>query len=133
MIAPEDSSSPLASPLSSACVLVHAPFGKDGEVITRVLERAGIEARCCATLEQLYPAVDECPGAILVAEEALTKRSVEKFASWLNGQPPWSDLPVIVMTTGGEPDETSLYRLQLMTPLGNVSLIERPFRKITLL
>jgi PAS domain S-box-containing protein len=37
------------------------------------------------------------------------------------------------MTSGGEPDETSLYRLRLLDPLGNVSLIERPFRRVTLL
>lgn len=102
-------------------------------MITRVLERAGFDAVRCATLEEIHRAVEQCPGAVLIGEEALSQSSVERISEWLRRQPPWSDLPVIVMTSGGEPDDTSVYRLQFMAPLGNVSLIERPFRKVTLL
>ena len=118
--------------LSSTCVLVHTPFGKDGELITSVLDRAGIHAKRCPTLDEIHDSIAQCPGAVIVADEALNKQAVQEFASRLQAQPPWSDLPVIVMTSGGEADEASLYRLKLLEPLGNVTLLERPLRKVTL-
>lgn len=113
-------------------VLVHAPFGKDGEVIRRVLDRAGIGARVCRTLGDLYDGIRQSPAMVLIADEALNREGVREFSEHLRAQPAWSDLPVLVMTSGGEADEVSLYRLKLLGPLGNVTLLERPFRKVTL-
>lgn len=36
------------------------------------------------------------------------------------------------MTSGGEATESSQYRLKLLDPLGNVTLLERPLRMATL-
>ena len=113
-------------------VLLHAPFGKDGQLIIRVLERAGVSAKYRAALPEIYQDIEDCPGAILIADEALNRSAVQQFATLLRRQPPWSDLPVIVMTTGGEAGETGLYRSRLLEPLGNVTLLERPLRKLTL-
>jgi len=116
----------------SNSVVVHAPFGKDGQLIIRVLERAGVSAKYCAALPEVYSAIEHSPGAILIADEALDKAVVRQFAALLHQQPPWSDLPIIVMTTGGEAGEASPYRANLLEPLGNVTLLERPLRKLTL-
>jgi DNA-binding NtrC family response regulator len=113
-------------------VLVHAPVGRDGQLITEVLMRAGLVADSCVTLECAAAELASGAGALLVADDTLRRSGVESIAAWTRRQPPWSDLPIIIMTTGGDSDQTSLYRLRLIEPLGNVTLIERPIRKVTL-
>ena len=44
----------------------------------------------------------------------------------------WSDLPLIVTTSGGEATVGSRRRLNILGPLGNFSLLERPLRTVTL-
>ena len=113
-------------------ILVHAPFGKDGKLITEVLAKAGIGARCCPTLQDLYRGIEHSPGAVLVADEALTESAIREFTSFWGAQPPWSDLPLLVLTSGGDPDDTSSYRIRILDRLRNVTLLERPLRKVTL-
>jgi signal transduction histidine kinase len=113
-------------------VLVHAPFGRDAELICQVLGRADIAPRICATLPELCAALDEETGAALVSDESLTKSSVTALADVINAQPAWSDIPLIVTTSGGEVTAPSKQKLNLISPLGNVSLLERPLRTATL-
>lgn len=113
-------------------VLIHAPVGKDGPMIAGVLQQAQIRGRPCPKLEMIVSHLERGVGALILADDTLKRSSVENLAAWLRQQPPWSDLPIIIMTTGGEADYTSIYRLRLVDPLGNVTLIERPVRKVTL-
>ena len=119
--------------VSALSVLIHAPFGRDSELIGRVLERAGLGVHQCPDLHDIYAGIAQSPGVVIVADEALNQSVVREFASHLQDQPHWSDLPVIVLTSGGEADEASTYRLRLLEPLGNLTLLERPLRKVTLI
>ncbi len=114
-------------------VLVCAPFGRDGELIQRELLRAGLAADLCASVEELSSAIRKGAGAALVADEALGPHAVERLSKELADQPPWSDFPLVVMTSGGDTTEGSRYRLRLLEPLGNISLLERPLRSATLI
>ncbi len=70
---------------------------------------------------------------IMLAEETLNSPSVKLFREMLARQAPWSDLPIAVITSGGE---ASQERLRILASLGesaNVGLLERPFRRGTLL
>src|SRR4029453_16448438 len=49
----------------------------------------------------------------------------------LTTQAPWSDLPLVVLTSGGETTPKSLGTLQMLGA-ANVTLLERPVRRITL-
>jgi len=72
-------------------------------------------------------------GMILIAEETLNPQSIKILGEMLTKQPPWSDIPIAVITSGGE---ASPERLQILASLGisaNVGLLERPFRRGTLL
>src|SRR5581483_9107095 len=60
----------------------------------------------------------------LIAEEAIG-RDAAILGDVIARQPPWSDLPVIVMTQRGSDSPTVVRALDL---LGNVTLIERPVR-----
>ena len=121
------------SPLASERVLVHAPFGRDAAIVCQVLERSRITATICPSVDALCASLGEDTGAALISDESLTRQNVAALAEILNHQPPWSDLPLIVTTSGGEADEDSRRRLALLEPLGNVTLLERPLRIATLL
>jgi DNA-binding NtrC family response regulator len=113
-------------------VLIHAPVGKDGKMIAEVLNRAQIQAEACAELEMVADELAQGVGVLIIADDALKRSGIDPIAAWLRLQPRWSDLPIIIMTTGGEADPTSIHRLRLIDPLGNVTLIERPVRRVTL-
>jgi len=124
--------------VSSECVyrervLIWAPFGRDGALIQRELLRAGLSADLCSSVEELSLAIGRGAGAALVADEALGPQAVERLSKQLAYQPPWSDFPLVVMTSGGDTTEASRYRLRLLEPLGNISLLERPLRSATLI
>ena len=70
--------------------------------------------------------------AVLVAEEALSLSGVERLLDILRAQPPWSDLPFVIQTSGGRPTAQSLQRSKLLERLGHITLLERPIRTVTL-
>ncbi len=106
-------------------VLIHAPFGRDGALISGVLQRAGIDAHACPSVESLCAAIDGGAGAILVGDEALQPQNLRALEYVVGHQPPWSDLPVFIMTKPSG-DEAGPARLRFFQSLGNVTLLERP-------
>ena len=113
-------------------VLVLAPAGVDGLLIGRELTLAGIKVKVCESLDELCDRMQDGIGAAIVAEEALTPTSIALLAKALAAQPPWSDLPIVVLTGGGASDSRSARAARGRDVLGNVSLLERPIRPITL-
>ena len=113
-------------------VLVHAPFGRDAAMICQFLEQSGISARICPTVEDVCAQLEENTGAVLISDESLNTARISALATVLSGQPPWSDLPLIVTTSGGGATAASRRRLNILGPLGNISLLERPLRTVTL-
>ena len=113
-------------------VLIHAPFGRDGSLIQHELLGAGFSALVCKSVAGVCECVREGAGAALIADEALTPPAVQQLAGELINQPPWSDFPLVVMTSGGATTISSRQRTRLLNPLTNVTLLERPLRPETL-
>jgi len=113
-------------------VLLLAPTANDARLTGAFLHDAGFPTQICADLAQMRERVDENCGCLVVAEEALRRESVRLLVEALEQQPSWSDIPVIIITSGGEVSRERLQRLALLGPAGNVSLLERPFRPATL-
>src|SRR5436190_22245733 len=91
-----------------------------------------MEAVNCSGMGELLERVEnEEVGALLIAEEAIYS-SCGHLLGALSKQPPWSDLPVIVITTGGKATEESLQLFRSFRENCNVTLLERPFRALTL-
>ena len=114
-------------------VLVLAPTGKDGALAVATLAQDGIAASVCASLQELATRCGDSTNALLIAQEALIVSDVPILLETLARQPPWSDLPVIILTSSGGGDEVSLRALRIFGPSANVTLLERPFRVVTLL
>src|SRR4051812_34738078 len=79
------------------CVLVLAPLGRDGPVLRRLLDANGLTAVPCCDAEDLTGRLGAGAGAVLLTEEALTAPSAETLARALAAQPPWSDLPLLLL------------------------------------
>ncbi len=114
-------------------VLILAPAGVDGVLISKALDAASIPAELCANVEELCGQLEFIVGSVVISEEALTPKAIKSLANVLENQPPWSDLPIIVLTGGGAADRRTEEAAQSRAILGNVSLLERPIRPITLI
>ncbi len=113
-------------------ILVLAPTGKDASRAVDLLHRNGIPALACRDLEEVGQRWDEGAGAVLMAEEAISRSGAEEFCRRLAEQPAWSDLPILILTGGGNISSTRMKALETFSPVGNVSFLERPFRMATL-
>ncbi|HET9398004.1 MAG TPA: PAS domain-containing protein [Sphingomicrobium sp.] len=106
-----------------------APSGRDATVIEGILNGAGLET-CVETPDSLVEALDEPrAGGLIVAEEALKEDGLLQLERWLAGQPPWSDLPVILLARGRTAPNGNI---RLADRLGNVTILERPLHPVTL-
>lgn len=102
-----------------------APAGRDAAVIADILRRDSIESSIYSEGSELIAALDhEKAGAIIVTEEAFGRFELEKLMDWLKHQPPWSDLPVILLTKRGN---NAVFQANLAASLGNTTILERPF------
>jgi signal transduction histidine kinase len=113
-------------------VLVLAPTGRDGTATVELLRRAGYGALTCADVNALTSALDEDTGTVLVAEEGLLRQDVAGLVAWVEHQPPWSDLPFLMLTSDREAPSIVRQREHLIGQLRNVALIERPVQPLTL-
>ena len=113
-------------------VLVMAPVGQDARAIAQLLTNRGLSTRICSSAAECCAEINTGAGALLLTEEALeTERGLDVIHT-LKMQPAWSELPLIILTTGGE---TRLIRLLEMAAdaAGTVTLLERPLSTMTLL
>jgi signal transduction histidine kinase len=115
--------------VSPTRVLILAPIGRDAELARSLLEREDLSAEVCPDLGELISRLEAGAGTAVIADEALNGR-ISFLHNWVQAQPAWSDFPFIILTGGKAlPQE----RFALMQPLGNITLLERPLRSITLL
>ncbi len=114
-------------------IFVVAPYGSDARLTSGILEEAGLRTLVCESIQQLCARAPEGCGACLLSEEALEKPSLQLLQEWLSEQPSWSDMPVVLVTRAGEISSLMRHRLSAIMSMGNVTLLERPFRASTLL
>jgi PAS domain S-box-containing protein len=119
-------------PNAAECrALILAPRGRDAVVAAALLREAGIAATTWATLAEVREQVNDAAAFALVTEEAVDCADLQPLAGQLRAQPPWSDLPFIIMTHHGAGPEHSPRARRLSELLGNVTFLERPFHAAT--
>jgi two-component system, sensor histidine kinase len=102
---------------------------RDAKTSRDVFQKAGIEVDICDNFDALLDELARGAAAIAIAEERLPKADSARLAAVLQAQPPWSDLPVLLLTRWGADSETAGNAVRT---LGNVTLLERPVRISTL-
>jgi signal transduction histidine kinase/CheY-like chemotaxis protein len=113
-------------------ILVFAPIGRDGAASVDLLRRAKLPADICLNLDALAASLHDDVAAVLVAEEGLFGRDLAALAAWVERQPPWSDLPFVMLTTQQVQPAVAAWRQRVVAALRNVSLLERPIQPMTL-
>ena len=102
-----------------------APAGRDSAVLADILRKASVECLECPGAQELIAALDDRrAGVIIVTEEAFGRSDLEALIEWLKRQPPWSDLPVLLLT---KRNGNAVLQANLAASLGNTTILERPF------
>ena len=113
-------------------ILLLTPSGRDAELISAQLIRRGFTVAAFENVPLLCDAVALGAGVLFIAAEALIGRSLVYLVDSLQDQPPWSDLPLVIMTESGESSSFGLHLETLFKTSSNFTLLERPIRLVTL-
>ena len=113
-------------------VLLLTPTRSDAAVAAKVLEKVEVITKVCSNLVDLAQELNESTNALLVAEEALVPDELLVLLDALAEQPPWSDVPIIVLTSRAGSEGISRHALEIFGPNANVTLLERPLHATTL-
>lgn len=110
-------------------LLFLAATSRDAATTEAMLASLGIHVTVCRTFETLLQEIQTGCGAVLLAEEAASSSHNVALRSALAAQPPWSDLPILLLT---RPGADSAQSGEAARTFGNVTLLERPLRVATL-
>ena len=116
-------------------ILVIAPRAPDGQSIAAALIEVPVPVKLCAGLPECCRALaTQGAGLLIIAQEALKPSRMFPLTAWLNQQPEWSELPLLVLTRKGEADGAGRRAPNALNgAVGSVALLERPWRRQTLL
>ncbi|MBV9112051.1 MAG: response regulator [Hyphomicrobiales bacterium] len=120
-----------AGPLSERAIVL-APKGRDAQIAASILKEAGVPADARADLATVIEELGKGAGLAIIADEALRDADLRPLADFLSRQPPWSDIPIILLTYRGGGPERNPTATRLAEMLGNVTFLERPFHPTTL-
>ena len=114
-------------------VLLVAPTGRDAKLIADALSLSHVQSESMKDVASAIAVFcTKDVGAMSIAEEALEVEAIAHLSSALVQQPPWSDLPVLVLTMGGKETFQSRREAWRRRSLGDITLLERPVRVTTL-
>lgn len=115
---------------NSEIVAIFTPLLNDGQIAVQVLGQVGIKGISFSSIDDLSKFVieNDC-GAILLSEEAIVNLNIEAFQALLDKQEAWSDIPIILLLAGIDVVKAT----ELFSKSGNISLLERPFSRLTLI
>ena len=117
-------------PLSERA-LVLTPLGRDSQLAQMMLKEAGFQGVITPNLPALCDELERGAGLLIIAAEALRGADLAPLLAYLEQQPTWSDLPIVLLTHHGGPEQNPSSALG--APLGNVTFLERPFHPATLI
>ncbi|AEV62723.1 response regulator [Pseudomonas ogarae] len=120
----------LAEPLSERALIL-APLGRDSQIALMILNEAGFAGLICRHLGHLCEELEKGAGLLVISSEALAGPDLEALFLHIEQQPAWSDLPIVLLTHHGGPEQNPAARIG--TQLGNVTFLERPFHPVTLI
>ncbi|MBP3959510.1 response regulator [Gemmata sp. G18] len=104
-------------------VLFLAPTKRDATAGLTLMTGAGLVCHACASLAELCRLVPDGAGAVVVPEEAAIGDGDGALKTAIRDQPPWSNLPILILTAAGP---TATARVKALLDLGDVTLLKRP-------
>ncbi len=104
-------------------VLILAPTARDAQVTRSILSGTGLACVEAASLQGLLSEANKGVGAFLVTEECLSGEGIASLLVWIQAQPSWSDIPIVLLIRDRN---LSMSVVETIRLLGNVTLLERP-------
>jgi CheY-like chemotaxis protein len=86
---------------SSPCrFLVVAPVGRDGELVCALLNGSGYASESVSTIAEAAQVESSLLLGLILTDEALAREGLDALRAIVAAQPDWSDLPVMLLTSG---------------------------------
>jgi len=104
-------------------VLLVAPTPRDAAVTCSLLRTADVLCESYGTLLELAKEMKHGVGALMLTDRALFDEDFEVILRGLEQQPPWSDVPVVLLTQG---QQSTARVMALLRRLSNLTLLDRP-------
>jgi signal transduction histidine kinase/CheY-like chemotaxis protein len=115
-------------------ILVFLPDGQDAAPVAAALDEAGFLCHTCADVDAFCQELEAGAGTAVLAEETLSQAVTQRLVAALGQQPPWSDFPLVIFfSSGTDTAGTSRRMLGILEPLGNVTILDRPLRVMSLI
>lgn len=113
-------------------VLILAPFRKDASYTESLLREHGIRGRV-TTAEHLAERLAESPGVLVVTHEALNPNVIAVIAQFVEDQPNWSEIPIIVLVDRRAPQARIRSALSAAWPRSRQMFYLRPVAALELI
>lgn len=117
---------------SPELVVITAPTGADAKNIQAVLRRGGLKSAIARHAAEAATWVELGVGALLMTEEALSPQRNTALVEAFERQPPWSDLPLVIITSEGSIHRWASLSAAVLGARSNVMLVTRPLKASTL-
>ncbi len=112
-------------------ILIVTPRPQDVAAIGGALAGAGLQPVTCENLAECCRQIPQGAGVVLLAEEALDAAQMPALLKLLEQQPPWSDLPILLLASRREAGQGGLGLIEQLN--GAVTVLEQPMRGRNLL
>lgn len=113
--------------------LIVAPVGRDGKLISSFLTACGYSFESFSSIAAVDGAEGDDVCGLILTDEALTRDGFSALRAIIDRQPDWSDLPVILMTSGPVESRYAQIASRVRIEFRSVYLLDRPVRKEMLL
>src|SRR5882757_4632074 len=90
---------------SSERAVVLASTERDATETANLIKQAGYHADICGDLAALKREIGRGAGLAVIADDVIKDVDLSALTRWLNEQPSWSDVPIVLLThQGGSPE-----------------------------
>lgn len=113
-------------------VLVLVPDADEDQTLVNPLLTARFHVRTFTEIDDLCQAIREPAGTAVLGTGALERKALARLRRALARQPPWSQLPLIVITPSYEGARMESWRRSVLEALGAVTFLQQPVEPRTL-
>jgi signal transduction histidine kinase len=110
-------------------ILIFPPGRRDGEATHNLLTRHGLSCVVCSSASAVASEIALGAGVLVITDAALSSIGFDRVLSELKRQPPWADLPIVMLC---HPSSQTTLVSNLIAQLTNVTLLDRPASAWTL-
>ena len=130
----QSSSSPSSEASVEERILLLIPTEEQSDRLAEILRALYVRVDAFTALPPLNEALRAGAGTLIVDEDAITRPAVRLLSSAMAHREAWSNLPILILTSG---DPAAIQRLDDLNLFGpatasNITILERPVHEVTL-